>query len=335
MSMLPQVRMQPWYSGQMGVSGSDVQRGLRWEPQGIVLFVDENHPNTSGAADGTDPENPLNSIQTAVDRLVSFSTSMSTSLEGSVIVVADESTPQESVIVSPSAPKNCAIIGAGSGMNSPAWTAATATGTALTIRQEGWVVEGFLFRAGAGGTSVQLDWVPGSDYVGNRCVIRNNHFDGLWQGQYAIALNGAPYDTWITGNQFREYRRDDDSAFAIITIDSSEANAYMNVIRDNMFWENENHIGSLGDNKSFNLSLFQGNVFHEGVLITATLMLDLRGGSQGKNIVVGNTFCGDYSNTGGYYANAGSPGNWVGNIAEDVAEAEVGDNGITVDAPAA
>jgi len=64
-------------------------------------------------------------------------------------------------------------------------------------------------------------------------------------------------------------------------------------------------------------------------------MLDLRGGSQGKNIVVGNHFCGDYSNTGGYYANAASPGNWTGNFAEDVAEAEVGDNSLTIAAPAA
>ena len=64
-------------------------------------------------------------------------------------------------------------------------------------------------------------------------------------------------------------------------------------------------------------------------------MLDLRGGSQGENIVVGNSFSGDYSNTGGYYANAANPGNWVGNVAEDVLEAEVADNGFTVAVPAA
>lgn len=333
--MLPQVRLQPFYPGQVGVYGSDVQRGLRWEPAGIVLYVDENHPGASATADGTDPEHPLTLIQTAVTRLTNFATATADSLEGSVIVVAAESTPQESVIVPATAPKNCMILGGGTGVNCPAWTAATATGVALTIRQEGWTVDHFLFRAGSGGTSVKLDWVPGSGYVGYRTTIRNCHFDGLWQGQYGIDLYGAPYDVVISGCWFREYRHGEGDSFAIITTDSSNANAYMCKIIGNHFEENENHIGSLGNNKSFNLTTIKDNVFHEGVLIAATLILDLRGGSQGKNIVVGNYFCGDYSNTGGYYANAGAPGNWVGNFAEDLLEPEVADNGVTIDAPAA
>jgi hypothetical protein len=81
--------------------------------------------------------------------------------------------------------------------------------------------------------------------------------------------------------------------------------------------------------------VFEDNVFHDGVLIAATRMLDLRGGSRGENIVTKNTFCGDYSNTGGYWANAANPGNWVGNRAEDVAEAETADNGWTIAPPAA
>jgi hypothetical protein len=157
----------------------------------------------------------------------------------------------------------------------------------------------------------------------------------MWQGQYGIALYGAPYDVVIENNWFREWRKGDTTGYAIITTDSSTANAYMCKIIGNYFEENENHIGSLGNNKSFNLTTIMGNVFHDGVLIAATLMLDLRGGSQGENIVTGNVFCGDYSNTGGYYANAGNPGNWIGNIAEDIAEAEVGDNGWTIAVPAA
>ena len=78
--VLPQIRLQPWYPGQMGVSGSDVQRGLRWDSQGIVLFVDENHPNATADADGTDPENPLTTIQLAITRLTNFATAMSASL---------------------------------------------------------------------------------------------------------------------------------------------------------------------------------------------------------------------------------------------------------------
>ena len=332
--MLPQVRLQPWYPGQMGVNGSDVQRGLRWEPQGIVLFVDENHPNASADADGTDPENPLDSIQTAITRLTSFATSMATSLEGSVIVVAAEATIAESVVINPTAPKGCYILGAGADSHRPTWTAATAVGTALTLRQEGWTVEGFTFEVGAAGQAIQLIEVPASSYSAYKTTIRNCRFDGLWGGLYGVNFVGAPHRVVIEGCEFLEFRRGDSSAYAIIVTDSAHANPYECHVRNNVFWENENHIGSLNGLHGFNVSTFIGNVLHEGELIAATIMLDLRGGSRGNNIVVGNYFCGDYSNVGGYYAHAGTPGNWVGNFAEDVAEVTVGDNGITIAVPA-
>jgi hypothetical protein len=334
MVTLPQVRQAPWYPGQMGVADSDVQRGLRWEPAGIVLYVDENHPGASATADGTDPEHPQTTIQQAITNLTNFATATSCSLEGSVIVVAAESTPAESVIIPATAPKNCTLLGAGNGINAPAWTAATAAGTALTIRQQGWTVEGFLFRAGSLGTSIQLDWVPGSSYVGYRTVIRNNHFDGLWQGQYAIALYGAPYDVVIEGNWFREYRTVATDAYAVICTDSSTAEPYMCQIVNNVFQENNNHVGSLNNVRSFNASVIRGNVFASGKGISATIMLDLRSNHGGNNIVSENVFEGDYSNTGGYYDSTDSVSMWVGNYAQDVAEAEVGDNGITIAPPA-
>lgn len=72
-----------------------------------------------------------------------------------------------------------------------------------------------------------------------------------------------------------------------------------------------------------------GNV---GAVCTAPL--NLSGTDTGGNIVRENTMDGDYSNTGGY--TAGTAGDcWTGNYATDVAEAEVGDNGITLAAPAA
>ena len=55
----------------------------------------------------------------------------------------------------------------------------------------------------------------------------------------------------------------------------------------------------------------------------------------GYNQVVGNYFDGDYSNAGGYTAEGSGNDNWVGNVAFDVAEAEVGDNGWTIAEPAA
>jgi hypothetical protein len=300
-----------------------------------VLFVDENHPNATAAADGTDPENPLNSVQTAVNRLIAFATSMGTSLEGSTIVIAPEATIAETVIVPPTAPHNCHILGAGESPHAPTWAAATAAGTALTLRAEGWTIEGITFETGAAGTAISLDEVPASSYSAYKTTIRNCRFDGLWGGLYGVDFNGAPHRVVIENCEFLEYRRGDASAFAIIVTNSAHTNPYECHIRNCVFWENENHIGSLGGIRSFNVSTFAGNIFHIGELITATIMLDLRGGSRGNNFVVANFFQGDYSNAGGYYAHAGDPGMWVGNFAEDVAEAEVGDNGITVAPPAA
>jgi len=337
MSILPQVRMQPWYPGQFGVPGSDVQRGLRWSPTAIVLYVDENHPRATATADGTDPENPLNSIQVAVNQLIAFQTSMSVSLVGSVIVVGAGATVTESVVVPATAPKGVTILGESNGSYVPTWGPAAGAGTCLTLRQENWRVSGFQFAFSGNSTGVRLEWVPASKYNASGAVIDNCRFSGWWAGLYGIALVGAPYNVRIVGNEFNELRSvgGAGTAFGICTVDASEANAYECQVVGNVFWENENHIGCVGDDRGFNMSLFQGNVFHEGVLIPATRKLDLRGGTRGRNIVVGNYFCGDYSNPGGYWGNAGNPDNWVGNFAEDVAAAEVADNGITVAPPAA
>lgn len=332
--LFPQVRQAPLYQGQFGVSGSDVQRGLRWEPQGIVLYVDENHPGATIVGDGTNPEYPLTTITQAIANLTAFATAMATSLEGSVIVVANEATIQESVIINPTAPTHCTILGAGSTAHRPTWRAATAAGTALTLRQEGWTIEGFTFEAGSEGTAIQLVEVPASSYISYKTTIRNCRFDGLWGGLYGVDFSGAPHRVTIENCEFLEWRSAAGAAFAIMVTDSTHTNPYQCHIRNNVFWENENHIGSLGAIRGFNMSTFTGNIFHEGTLIASTLMLDLRGGSQGHNIVSGNIFCGDYSNVGGYYAHAVAPGNWVGNSAEDVAAAQTGDNGWTIAPPA-
>ena len=338
--VLPQVRA-PWFAqGQMGVWGSDVQRGLRWESSGIVLFVDENHPGATTAADGTNPEEPLNSVQQAVDRLGTFATAMGISLEGSVIVIANEADIEETVIVPPMAPLNCVIMGAGGSRHQPTWRAATAPGIALDLRQQGWTIEGITFECGALGTGIRLSEVPGTSYISYKTIIRNCQFDGLFGGQYGIDFYGAPHRVTVEGCEFIEFHTVATDAFAICVTDSAHTNPNQCRILNNMFWQNDNHIGSLGDNRSFNASEFRGNTFMalaDPVAMPAgtNRKLDLRGGSVGLNIVTQNVFCGDYSHTGGYWANAGSPGMWVGNIAEDVAEGEVADNGFTTLPPAA
>lgn len=331
----PQIRLQPWYPGQPGVPGSDVQRGVRWSPTSIVLYVDPQHNFASDDADGTDPENPLVTVQQAVDQLVAFQTAMAESLEGSVIVVANQAAITESVIVNPTAPISCTILGAGSSAHQPVWAAATAPGTALTMRQEGWAIEGFTFEVTAAGTAIQLVEVPLPDaYIAYKSTIRNCRFDGLWGGLYGVDFSGAPHRVLIEGCEFLEFNQGDNSAFAIMVTDSTHTNPLECHIRNNVFWENDNHIGSLGGIRGFNVSTFTGNIFHEGELNPTTVKLDLRGGSRGNNIVTGNFFGGTYTQAGGYYAHAAATDQgWIGNTAE-ATPGTVADNGLTVRVPA-
>jgi len=321
--------------GQLGVSGSDVQRGLRWESSGIVLFVDENHPNAHSVGDGTDPEEPLDSIQTAINNLIAFATAMAPiTLEGSVIVVASEATIAETVTIPATAPTHCMILGAGSSAHQPTWTAAVANGTALTVLQTGWTIEGFTFETGAAGTAVELNGTGSTGAY--KTTIRNCRFDGLYGGLYGVNFIGAPHRVRIENCEFLEYRREDNTAYAMIVTDSSDSNPYQCNIVGNIFRNCENYIGSVASDRAFNMSLFQGNVFVSGLagLIPPVLYLDLRGGTRGYNIVTGNFMGGVYSNAGGYYANAATPNQcWVGNFAEPT-PGTVADNGITVQVPA-
>ena len=317
----------------LGIPGTDADaKVVSGDTQ--LFYVNAAHASANDRNYGLDPTEPLATLQELIDRSTGTSTIVAPALQaGDTIFIDGDIT--ETVVVPVTVPANCHLVGARPGIAAPVWTAATAPGIALTLQQDGWTVSGFRFTAGAAGTAIRLQLNAATGVGANRTVIKDNYFDGAWVGLYGVELVGAPFDVRIVGNEFREYRRGDSSAFALVTTNSAYANAYMCVVESNLFWENENHVGSTGDNKGFNLTLFKNNTFHEGVLIAATRMLDLRGGSQGKNIVVNNNFCGDYSNTGGYYANAGAPGNWVGNFAEDVAEAEVADNGVTIAVPAA
>ena len=60
--MLPVVRDPSRYPGQFGVSGSDVERGLRWRSAGFVLYVNNIHPLTGDGNDDTNPDAPLTTI---------------------------------------------------------------------------------------------------------------------------------------------------------------------------------------------------------------------------------------------------------------------------------
>jgi hypothetical protein len=105
---------------------------------------------------------------------------------------------------------------------------------------------------------------------------------------------------------------------------------YRNFILGNYFYDNEN-----GVYWPCNGSIFRGNVLQKaGFAFTMTTVLatnDGAGAGEG-NVVAQNVLTGDYSIVGGY--RGGATDIWIGNFADDVAEAEVADNGLTILPPA-
>lgn len=318
-------RLKPWFPGQLGVAGSDNSLGLRTTPLGIVLYVDDSHPRANTTNDGTDPEDPKSTIQSAIDSPFL--------VENSLIVVGGAATLTESAVIAATRPEQCTIMGFGNEQWGPTWTSAAAGEDALTIRQSGWTIMNIRFNppSAAAGILLEHDGVATSS---DRTRILNCDFDGLWAGRFGISMNGAPDQVFVKDCRFHELTNAGQASFAIHVAATAFANPYLWVVERNKFFENDNNIGQVvAADRSFNVSLFKDNVFTQGVLNPTAIHLDLRGGSRGENTVVGNFFGGDYSNVGGYWAHAATPGSWVGNIAEDMLEAEVGSNGFTIAVP--
>jgi hypothetical protein len=320
-----------------GFKGSEKEAQLTWGGDTQIFYVDSGHLAASDDSGGIDPDSPLATLQALINRTAAFNAGtggFEPILRQHDTIYVSGNIAETVIIPGVNVPTYVSIVGAGND-HAPTWTAATAPETALTIRREGWTVAGFTFEVGTAGVAIELDEVPGSSYSAYKTTIRDCRLDGLWGGLYGINLVGAPHRVVIENCEFLEFRRGDGSAFAVIVTDSSHVNPYECHMRDCVFWENENHVGSLGGLHAWNLSTFVRNIFHKGALIPSTIQLDLRGGSQGLNIVTRNTFFGDYSNPGGYYANAGAPDYWMGNFSDDVTEVEVDTTtGLTIAPPA-
>jgi hypothetical protein len=63
---IPQMKLTPWFAGQLGVPGSDTTQGLRLGTVGVVYYVDKTHPDAADAHDGTDPNHPKATIASAI-----------------------------------------------------------------------------------------------------------------------------------------------------------------------------------------------------------------------------------------------------------------------------
>lgn len=331
MTQLSVVRQQPIYPGLLGVPGSDVSRGLRWRSSGIVLYVDQDHPNATAAADGTDPENPLTTITAAFARLAAFHALPGISAVGSTIVIAGQIYTESIAVDQASYPAYVTILGAGPGRYPVVWAPATAAQDCLTIDEYGWTVDGIHFLPGATGASVVLTRNAGAGAEGT--VVQNCFFNGGWaSGGDGIVLSGAPANVSILNNRFAEFAA---TGPCIDVTATGTADPYQTHIIGNTFQESGVYIASTAG--GWNASIIRDNTFTDSsgddALPLTTTFIDLGNGSLGWNTVTQNIFPGTYSVAGGYTSEAGGLDNWNGNYAADVTPAQVGDNGLTIAEP--
>lgn len=329
---------QEYREGQWGIPGTSADAYVG--EGGKLFFIGRQSTRDVAASDlhdGTDPREPMATLQGLIDRTAAIAAGTGTRQPylRAHDVVYIQSDIAESVITGDTTdmPEGVSIVGVGNDEWTPQWSSDVVTNPCLTLRAFGWNIHNIQFNSPTTSSGIRLEWVGASNYNASRATITNCVFDGAYTGFYGIDFAGAPYDVRIDGCEFREHTAAG-AAYGIIVTSTSMAHPLMCKITNNIFWENENHVGSVDQLRTFAVSLFKDNVFVQGTGIPTTLMLDLRGGAQGNNVVTGNIFGGDYSNAGGYYANAAAPGNWVGNSAEDVAAIQVADNGFTVAPPA-
>jgi len=315
-----------------GIAGTGIEARAATEDT-LVFYVNHAHAAASDDNYGTDMNAPLQHIQELIDRETGASATEPELQDGSIIYVSGDVAES---IVTPTVgtmPTDIHLIGVGSRFR-PTWSSGAAASPCLDLRTTGWTIDGFEFECPASSAGIIVREVPASSYSAYKTTIQNCTFDGLWSGRYGIEFSGAPHRVCIYNNWFIEMHQAANNAFCIYVTDSTHTNPYQCEIIGNHFKDSDNYVGSLGSIRGFNVSYFIDNVFEEGVLLIPAIYLDLRGGSQGMNIVTKNFMGGAYTNVGGYWAHAATTAShWVGNIAEPT-PATVADNGLTITVPA-
>jgi len=319
MEFFPNVTLRPFYPPMHGVPGSSQRKGFRQSAGVTTYYVDALQPKANDNNRGWSPHFPLATAQAAVDKVSS----------GDWIVVMNISEDGESVVTPPynSGADYVRLVGMPNGSRyRPFWVSAAADAPCLDLRAIGWHISGFRFGAPTEAACIELRHTDsGDDDIAIRTIIDENYFDGLTEGLYGIESHGC-YDVWIMNNWFSLFHNDGGTATALITTDTPLAIPYRNHIINNQFMDCDNLI-----HYDTNGSRFQGNILQQnGYAYTATTIFDISAGDD--NIVTGNVIEGDYSQPA---CHGGANDFWMWNISDDVAEAEVTDDGVTIAPPAA
>ena len=228
---LPLTRQSAFYPGQFGVPGTDHDRGLRLHSTGEVFWVDLNHGDTSNQRDGTLPESPLTSIQTAVGKCQPYRGDVIAVMANGAWTYANPAsgynTPiTESVILNVPGVRLVGVFP--SGMPGVPWIAAADTEFALTVAAMDCLVEGFAFTGTAAGSNgVYVEWGGATFAYGENATIRTCFFNE--DIDIAIQLEYA----WYCHIHHNVFDQCDEYG---VYIDAASLNgAADNIIEDNLF----------------------------------------------------------------------------------------------------
>ena len=314
----PLIRLNPWYPGQFGVPGSGNTKGLRMHPDAITLYVDSGATDASDNNDGTDPESPKATVQSAINS--SILTPHSDILVSGE-VAEDVVTPDYAT-----GPNYVTLMGQGPSRYAISWPGSDADTISLDVRCLGWRITNFKFMGKTGAAAVELRHTDsGANDIAIRTIIDNCYFDGLTTGLTGLASHGA-YDVWVINNTFQLWNNVANTAAGMRVGTTPLAIPYRNHIIGNLFDDSDN--GMIWPS---NGSRFMGNQTKPvgyAYSMTDVFQTSLVANPGDDNLVVGNYFGGDYSIAGGY--RGGAADEWFGNASPDIAEAEVADNGWTI-----
>ena len=293
---VPLIRFPTLWPGQMGVPGTDNDRGERAHCTGEVFYVDPNFTGVSDLRDGTSPTDPLESVEAALTKCEPY--------RGDVIAVmhngywtygdtaADNYLPvQEAVTVDVPGVRIVGIAPSGS-LGVP-WIPTEDGAACITVTVLDVLIEGFCFWEPEGYTNITgitAAWNSATDLWGENLTIRHCYFYNL---EYGIQLD-------YTWNSYIEDCRFDGIDTAAIHNPSVYGEPDYTVIRNNVF------VGNAADINLPDCSrlLIEGNRFMD---VTAAIVV-LAGDD---NTIHNNTIQGDPTGTNNYINLTGGGNNLV------------------------
>lgn len=323
------VGISPGYPPVPGIAGTSAEaRTVKGDIK--IFYVDSGHPSANDRNDGLDPLYPLATIQELIDRSTGVSDMAVALADYDIVYVSGTVAEDVQTGDYTEMPSHVSIIGAGNSCYSPSWEGSDANTPSLDLRCVGWRVSGFRFHGKVGAAAIVLRHTDtGADDIAIKTIIDGCCFDGLTTGLTGIESHGC-YDVHVANNLFKSWNNVANDAACMRVTTTPLAIPYRNHVVGNVFEDSDN-----GIIWPANGSLFEGNrvkpVGYTYAMVQA-FNTSLVASPGDDNHVVGNYFGGDYSIAGGY--RGGAADEWYGNFSPDVAEAEVGDNGIVILPPA-